>query len=65
MKILLIDDHALVREALPAVLTKLKPEACVFEASNTGGALRITEEIPDLDLWCSTSTCRTGTVSLC
>ena len=50
MKILLIDDHALVREALPAVLTKLKPEACVFEASNAAGAMRVTQEIPDLDL---------------
>jgi DNA-binding NarL/FixJ family response regulator len=50
MKILLIDDHALVREALPAVLTKLKPEACVFEASNAAGAMRVTKEISDLDL---------------
>ena len=31
MKILLIDDHALVREALRAVLKRLKPEACIFE----------------------------------
>ena len=45
MKILLIDDHALVREALRAVLKRLKPEACIFETpyssrNDKGSAMR-------------------------
>jgi hypothetical protein len=32
MKILLVDDHALIREALHAVLKKLKRDAVVFDA---------------------------------
>jgi DNA-binding NarL/FixJ family response regulator len=50
MKILVVDDHALVRGALRAVVEKLKPEACLLEASNGGQTMRIAEENPDLDL---------------
>ena len=50
MKILLIDDHALIREALHAVLKQLKRETIIFEASNSRQAMHIVEEHPDLSL---------------
>jgi DNA-binding NarL/FixJ family response regulator len=50
MKILVTDDHVLIREALRGVLTELRSEASVFEASNSQQAMRIVEEHPDLDL---------------
>src|SRR5262249_31770040 len=50
MKILVVDDHALVRGALRGVLEKLKPDACVLEAANGREALRIAGQTPDLDL---------------
>jgi DNA-binding SARP family transcriptional activator/ActR/RegA family two-component response regulator len=50
MKILIIDDHALIREALHTVLKQLKHETVIFEASNSRQAMRIVEEHPDLGL---------------
>ena len=50
MKILVTDDHVLIREALRGVLTELRSDASVFEASNSQQAMRIVEEHPDLDL---------------
>jgi DNA-binding NarL/FixJ family response regulator len=50
MKILVVDDHALVRGALRAVLEKLKPDACLLEAANAAQTIRIAEENGDLDL---------------
>jgi DNA-binding SARP family transcriptional activator/ActR/RegA family two-component response regulator len=50
MKILIIDDHALIREALHTVLKQLKHETVIFEASNSRQAMRIVEEHPDLNL---------------
>jgi DNA-binding NarL/FixJ family response regulator len=50
VKVLIVDDHALIREALHAVLKQLKRETVIFEASNSRQALRIIEEHPDLDL---------------
>lgn len=50
MKVLIVDDHALIREALHAVLKQLKREAVVFEASNGQQAMRIVEEHPDVSL---------------
>jgi DNA-binding NarL/FixJ family response regulator len=50
MKVLIVDDHALIREALHAVLKQLKREAIVFEASNSRQAMQIVEEHPDIGL---------------
>ena len=50
MKILIVDDHALIREALHAVLKQLKREAVIFEASNSRQAMHIVEEHPDISL---------------
>jgi DNA-binding NarL/FixJ family response regulator len=40
MKILIVDDHALIREALRGVLHELRPDAVVIEASTCGEAMR-------------------------
>ena len=50
MKILVIDDHVLIREALRGVLKQLKGDASVLEASDCRRAMRLVEEHPDLEL---------------
>jgi DNA-binding NarL/FixJ family response regulator len=50
MKILVVDDHALIREALRGVLKELKGDAVVLEASDCHQTTRLIEEHPDLDL---------------
>src|SRR5437763_9114807 len=50
MKVLIVDDHALIREALHAVLIQLKREVVIFEASNGREAMHIVEENPDISL---------------
>jgi len=50
MKILVVDDHALIREALCGVLKALKSEASVFEAADALQAMRWIEQNPDLEL---------------
>jgi DNA-binding NarL/FixJ family response regulator len=50
MKVLIVDDHALIREALHAVLKQLKREAAVFEASNSSQAMQLVDEHPDISL---------------
>jgi DNA-binding NarL/FixJ family response regulator len=50
MKILLVDDHVLIREALRGVLKELKPGAVVLEASEGRQAMRLVEEHADLSL---------------
>ena len=40
MKILLIDDHGLIRQAMVGVLKKLKRDAVVLEASNNAEAMQ-------------------------
>lgn len=47
MKVLIVDDHALIREALHTVF---KRETVIFEASNSHQAMHIVEEHPDLNL---------------
>jgi DNA-binding NarL/FixJ family response regulator len=44
MKILVVDDHSLIREALRGVLTELKREAELLDASTCKQALRLIEE---------------------
>jgi DNA-binding NarL/FixJ family response regulator len=50
MKILLVDDHALLREALRGALKELEGEAAIFEASDSRETMQFVEQHPDLDL---------------
>jgi DNA-binding NarL/FixJ family response regulator len=50
MKVLVIDDHTLVREALRGVLSELLDGVIVLEASDCGQATRLIEEHADLRL---------------
>jgi DNA-binding NarL/FixJ family response regulator len=50
MKFLLVDDHALIREALRGVLKELDAGATIFEASRWGDAARLLAEHSDLAL---------------
>jgi len=47
MKILIVDDHVLIREATRGVIKELKRDADVLEASNCVQALRLIEEQAD------------------
>lgn len=50
MKILVVDDHVLIREALRGVLKELRDEAQIVEAADSGRAMQCIEETPDLEL---------------
>src|SRR5262245_2781770 len=50
MKILVVDDHVLIREALRGVLKDLKPDATVFEASDSRQAMALIAEHGDIGL---------------
>ena len=50
MKILVVDDHVLIRQALHGVLKKLRRDAVVLEASNSEKAMQVLTENPDLGL---------------
>ena len=50
MKILVVDDHALVREGLRQVLKGLDEQIYVLEAPNCGRAFELAALHPDLDL---------------
>jgi DNA-binding NarL/FixJ family response regulator len=50
MNILVIDDHVLIRESLRGVLSELRPEAAVVEATNAGETMRFVADNPDLAL---------------
>jgi len=50
MKILVVDDHVLIREALRGVLTELKRAATVFAASDSRQAMAVIAEHADLGL---------------
>lgn len=50
MKILLVDDHSLITEALRALLTDIDPQVEVHVASDAAGAERLAAEHPDADL---------------
>jgi DNA-binding NarL/FixJ family response regulator len=49
MKLLIVDDHALVREGLAAVLRHIGPEAEMLTAGDGAEALEIAERVTDLD----------------
>jgi DNA-binding NarL/FixJ family response regulator len=50
MKVLVVDDHALIRDALRGVLKELNDGATVVEAADSRQALRLTDENPDFGL---------------
>jgi len=50
VKILVVDDHALIREALRGVLKELKGDAIVLEASSCSQAMEVIAQHPNLDL---------------
>ena len=50
MKFLLVDDHALIRDALRSILKELAGDATVLEAADCRQAMRLIEDHPDLQL---------------
>ena len=51
MKILVVDDHLLIRDSLRGVLRELKGEtAVIIEATNARRAIRLIEQNPDVEL---------------
>src|SRR5712672_2103367 len=50
VEILVVDDHALIREALRGVLKEVKGDAIVLEASSCSQAMQVIAEHPSLDL---------------
>jgi DNA-binding NarL/FixJ family response regulator len=50
MKILVVDDHALIREALRSVLAEVRSGATIVEAPDWRRAARLIEEHADLEL---------------
>jgi DNA-binding NarL/FixJ family response regulator len=50
MKLLVIDDHALLRDGLVALLRQFEQGAEVLQASETAEGLRLLEANPDLDV---------------
>jgi DNA-binding NarL/FixJ family response regulator len=50
MKILVVDDHVLIREALRGVLKELRSEAAVIEAPDSRQAMQQIELHPDVEL---------------
>lgn len=49
-QLLIVDDHALVRDALRGVLKKIKRGAAIFEASDSAQAMGILAEHPSISL---------------
>ena len=50
MKILVVDDHVLIREALRGLFKELKPEAAVLEAADAAQAMQLLADQPDMSL---------------
>jgi DNA-binding NarL/FixJ family response regulator len=50
MKILVVDDHVLIREALRGLFKELKPEATVLEAPDAARTMELLAEQPDIAL---------------
>jgi DNA-binding response OmpR family regulator len=50
MKILLVDDHVLIREALRGVLKGLRNGATILEAADARGALQAIDQDPEIEL---------------
>ena len=50
MKILVIDDHVLIRQAMQGVLKKLRRDAVVLDAQNWKQAMQVIADHPDVSL---------------
>jgi DNA-binding NarL/FixJ family response regulator len=50
MKVLLVDDHVLVREAMRGVITQLQPDASVMEAATCRDGLSVVQQHADVGL---------------
>ena len=50
MKILVVDDHVLIREALRGLFKELKPDATVLEAADASRTMQLLAEQPDIAL---------------
>ena len=50
MNVLVVDDHALIREALRGVLAELRPGVSVLEAADCRQAMKLVETHADLEL---------------
>jgi DNA-binding NarL/FixJ family response regulator len=50
MKLLVVDDHVLIREALRGVLKELKREAVIIEAADSRQAMQQMADNPDVEL---------------
>ena len=50
MKVLVIDDHALIRQAMRGVLKKLRRDVILLEAPNGAKAMLTIAANPDIDL---------------
>ena len=50
MKILVVDDHPLVRDAMSGILAGLSSSLAIIEASDCAGGLEVAREHPDIDL---------------
>jgi DNA-binding NarL/FixJ family response regulator len=50
MRILIVDDHVLIRDALRNVLTELAADATILEAATCAQCLEAFEQSPDIDL---------------
>lgn len=50
MKILVVDDHVLIRQAMHGMLKKLRRDAIVLEAPSSGKAMQVIAEHPDISL---------------
>lgn len=50
LKLLIVDDHSVVREGLAALLRNIGPETVVLEAGDAEGALRLAGDNADLDV---------------
>lgn len=50
MKILVVDDHVLIREALRGLFRELKPDATVLEAADAARTMQLLAEQPDVAL---------------
>jgi two-component system nitrate/nitrite response regulator NarL len=50
MKILIVDDHAVLREGLAALLSVIEPKPTIIQASTSREGLALVDEHPDLDV---------------
>jgi len=50
MKVLFLDDHVLVREAMRGVIAELQPDAVVIEAATCATGLSLMQQHADVDL---------------